>query len=384
MAEPHPHPAEPAQPVAAGEQRYPRAHLRLHQQAHLVPAIRGCELEALRADIAQRGLLVPLEITSAGVVLDGRARLRAAELLGLEQVPIRMVAPANEREHMLLCALRRRQLTPSQQAALVLELDTVRQASTQARERQRRNLRPAAEGATLPPRREKTRDLAARQAGVSPRTVQDAATVRAADLDLFEQIKSGALPAHAAARQVRRARRDAALPPPPPLPEGPFELLYADPPWQLGHPHGPYAPENHYPTLSLEQLAALQPPAAADAVLFLWAVSCRLPDALQLMEAWGFQYKTSLVWVKDWIGLGSWVRHRHEPLLLGRKGSYPAPDPEDRPDSVIQAARGRHSEKPTVVYELLERAYPHASKLELFARGSPRPGWTAWGNEVET
>ena len=87
--------------------------------------------------------------------------------------------------------------------------------------------------------------------------------------------------------------------------------------------------------------------------------------------------------MKPSIGPGRWVRNQHEPLLLGRRGNYPAPYPKDLPSSVIHAKRGRHSEKPPCVYERIERMYPHASKLELFARGTPRPGWAAWGNEVE-
>ena len=101
------------------------------------------------------------------------------------------------------------------------------------------------------------------------------------------------------------------------------------------------------------------------------------------MHAWGFEYKTNLVWIKPSIGLGTWVRNRHELLLVGRRGSFPKPEPEDLPDSAIEAPRGGHSEKPGSVYELLERMYPQASKLELFARGIPRAGWAAWGNQVE-
>jgi excisionase family DNA binding protein len=113
----------------------------------------------------------------------------------------------------------------------------------------------------------------------------------------------------------------------------------------------------------------------------MWAVSCLLPEALEVMEAWGFRYLTNLVWVKPSIGPGRRVRNRHELLLYGQKGKLPAPDPEDLPDSVIEAPRGRHSEKPAVVYELIERMYPRASKVELFARGKARPGWVVWGNE---
>jgi len=315
-------------------------------------------------------------------VLDGRQRLRVALELGLEQVQVRIVAPADELDHMLRAAILRRQLTASQKAALVLELELERyeQLRGEAADRQRANLKQSAEVARLPPRG-KTRDLAAGWAGVGARTLQDAATVREHDPQLFEQVNEGELGAADAARRVRRALRDQALSAPRPLPLGPFELIYADPPWQLGGAHSDRAPENHYPTQPLAEIEGLAVPAADDAILFLWAVSSLLPEALAVMEAWGFDYRTSLVWVKDKIGLGAWVRHRHELLLVGRKGSFPAPDPAERPDSVIEAARGRHSQKPACVYELLERMYPQASKLELFARTS-RPGWSAWGNQL--
>jgi N6-adenosine-specific RNA methylase IME4/ParB-like chromosome segregation protein Spo0J len=358
------------------------SELETHPQAGRVPAMPAPEYASLRADIDQRGLQVPLEITASGIVLDGRQRLRAAVELGLERVQVRLVAPVDELDHMLRAAILRRQLTASQKAALVLELELEQyeQLRGEAAERQRANLKQSAEVATSPPRG-KTRELAAGWAGVGARTLQDAATVKQHDPQLFEQVKQGGLGAADAARRVRRALRDQALPEPAPLPQGPFELLYADPPWQLGGADSDRAPENHYPTLPLAEIEALVLPAAEDAVLFLWAVSSLLPEALAVMHAWGFAYRTSLVWVKDKIGLGAWVRHRHELLLVGRKGSFPAPDPGDRPDSVIEAARRRHSQKPACVYELLEQMYPRASKLELFAR-SRRPGWSGWGNQL--
>ena len=285
---------------------------------------------------------------------------------------------------MLLAALNDASSRASQRAALVVELDRVpsrsgtRQGSASSRTSARTPRWQICHlGAS-------TRELAASRAGVSARTVQDAATSRANDQrPVRQQVKEG--------KTRRRCRRTASpptakgrcAPAPPALPEGPFELIYADPPWQLGAPDGENAPENHYPTMPLEEIKALAVPAAEDSVLFLWAVASKLPEALEVMRAWGFEYKTCLVWVKDWIGLGTWARHRHELLLLGRRGTYPPPEPEDRPDSVIEAPRGAHSEKPACVYELIERAYPLASKLELFARGVPRTGWTAWGNEVE-
>ena len=98
--------------------------------------------------------------------------------------------------------------------------------------------------------------------------------------------------------------------------------------------------------MPLEEIKALAVPAADDAVLFLWALSALLPEALEVIAAWGFAYKSSLVWVKPSIGPGVWFRNQHELLLLARRGSYGPPEPEQRVASVLAAPRGRHSEKP--------------------------------------
>jgi N6-adenosine-specific RNA methylase IME4 len=370
----------PPTPGAPPLERSPH-ELRLHPKAEQVPAMPPEERAGFAADVAERGLLVPLEISKEGVVLDGRERLRTALELGLETVPVRIVAVQDELDYMLRAAIFRRQLSASQRAALVLELEQYRELRTAARERQWANLGGGPEVATLPPRG-KTREHAARWAGVSPRTLQDAATVREHDQGLFEQVKEGKLGAALAARRVRRALRDQALVKAPPLPEGPFELIYADPPWKLGNPDGAYAPENHYPTMPPAEIEALALPAAEQAVLFLWAVNCLLPQALAVIEAWGFTYKANIAWDKGSIGPGTWLRQQHELLLVGTKGGFPPPEPQRRPASVIGAKRRRHSQKPEAAYELIERAYPEVSKLELFARGTPRAGWAAWGNEV--
>jgi N6-adenosine-specific RNA methylase IME4 len=359
------------------------ASLRLHPEASLVPPMTKAEYAELRSSIGERGILSPLEVTPEGVVLDGRARLRAALDLELEHVPVRIVAPENEVEYMVLAAIQRRHLTASQRAALALELVRYEKLRDAARRRQRQNLRQYTEVATLPPRG-KTCERVAAIAGVSPRTALDVIAVYEEDRGLFEQVKANEIAGPTAARRVRRRRRDAALAPAPPLPKGPFDLIYADPPWQMGNPDASSAPENHYATMAHEEIKAFAVPAAQDAVLLLWAVNMLLPEALEVMAAWGFTYKAKLVWVKDSPGPGNWFRNQHETLLLGIKGRFPAPDPEDRVASVAEARRGRHSEKPACVYELIERMYPHASKVELFARGKPRPGWVIWGNEADT
>lgn len=377
-------PAARAERSDAGTvEQQPVGVLRRHPKHTLIPRLGRQDFAAFRADVGRRGLLVPLEITASLEVLDGHLRLRAALELGLESVPVRIVEPADELEYMVLAALQRRQLDAGQRAALALQLEQYQQTAQQAKRRQRANLKQngGSEGARLPPRG-KTRELVAGWANVSPRTAQDAITVQAADPDLFEEVKQGAISVDRAARQVRQRQRDDSLATAPPLPDGQFDLIYADPPWRLpGRPDSSRAIENHYPTLPLEQIKAIPIPAASAAVLYLWAVNSLLPQALEVIDAWGFHYATNYAWLKDKWGLGHWNRTQHELLLVAIRGSVPPPAEGVRASSVIQAARRRHSQKPDQIYELLERLHPHTTRLELFARQS-RPGWNAWGNQA--
>jgi N6-adenosine-specific RNA methylase IME4 len=167
--------------------------------------------------------------------------------------------------------------------------------------------------------------------------------------------------------------------------EGTFSVLYGDPPWE--DEFGPTAGQHelHFPVMSTPEICALpvRTIAAEHAVLLLWALPHMLLHALEVMDSWGFCYRTNIVWAKDKPGLGQWVRQEHELLLIGRKGSFPPPAEKLRVGSVLKAPLGRLGEKPEIVLELIERWWPDAPKIELFARGRPRPGWTAWGNEVK-
>jgi N6-adenosine-specific RNA methylase IME4 len=103
-----------------------------------------------------------------------------------------------------------------------------------------------------------------------------------------------------------------------------------------------------------------------------------------VIDAWGFSYRTNAMCDKELIGMGYYFRQQHEQLLVAAKGHLAVPDPSVRPPSVFRVRRGRHSEKPALVYDLLEAMYPHfteADRVELFAR-VPRPGWSLWGNEL--
>jgi N6-adenosine-specific RNA methylase IME4 len=171
---------------------------------------------------------------------------------------------------------------------------------------------------------------------------------------------------------------------PGPVPEGKYDVILADPPWRYDFaPAESSSIERHYPTRTVEEIIADPPDGAADAVLFLWATAPKLREALAVMEAWGFDYKTHAVWDKEKPGMGYWFLGQHELVLVGTRGKFSPPVTADRVPSVFRETRREHSRKPDVVYKWLERAFPRdrTGRVEMYARVE-RKDWTVWGNEV--
>jgi N6-adenosine-specific RNA methylase IME4 len=166
----------------------------------------------------------------------------------------------------------------------------------------------------------------------------------------------------------------------PPLPEGKYQVIYCDPPWKYSNSGFSMSANRQYPTMSIDELEQIDVKSLADtnAVIFMWATNPQLQNAMRLMNSWGFEYKTNIVWVKDRHTYGFYVFGKHELLLIGTKGSML---PKKRVYSVIYGENKIHSKKPWQVYEIIEQMYPNMNYIELFARNL-RPGWTSWGNEV--
>jgi len=172
-----------------------------------------------------------------------------------------------------------------------------------------------------------------------------------------------------------------------------FAAIYADPPWSFKVYSGKgkaRSAENHYGTQNQASIEAwgghIKILAAKDSALFLWAVMPQLPEALRVIEAWGFTYKTvGFTWVKQnkvgpgfKLGMGYWTRSNAEICLLATKGS-PRRLAKDV-DQLVIAPIGAHSSKPSIVQDRIERLVP-GPYLELFARRKCK-GWTVWGNEI--
>jgi N6-adenosine-specific RNA methylase IME4 len=142
------------------------------------------------------------------------------------------------------------------------------------------------------------------------------------------------------------------------------------------------AADNHYPTELWDSITARPLPAAQDCVLLCWSTRAQLANTIRMIEdRWGFVYKTSFGWDKDARGTGYIAIDNFELLLVFSRGApvWPAPGTQDL--ALIRAPRGRHSEKPEVFAEMIERLWPNTAKLEMFARQA-RTGWDCWGNEV--
>ncbi len=172
-----------------------------------------------------------------------------------------------------------------------------------------------------------------------------------------------------------------------------YGVILADPPWSFKfwseETGGHFAAARHYPTMDYDDIAALQVPAADNCALFLWAVWHSLPNALHLIEDWGFTYKTiAWTWAKlnpsslgFFSGMGYYTCSNTEPCLLAVNGKMPVASRAVL--SLIVTPRREHSRKPDEQYGKIERLYPDVPKIELFARRK-RPGWSVWGNEVDS
>ena len=174
-----------------------------------------------------------------------------------------------------------------------------------------------------------------------------------------------------------------------------FATIYADPPWRFQNRTGKVAPENkklnRYETMDLEEIKAMpvDEVAASKSHLYLWVPNALLPEGLEVMKAWGFEYKGNIVWEKvrkdgmpDGRGVGFYFRNVTELLLFGIKGSNNRTlAPARSQVNLIRTMKREHSRKPDEIIPVIEACSP-GPYLELFARGD-REGWAMWGNQAD-
>lgn len=350
----------------------------------LLPELAADDYDRLRADIAERGVLVPVEVDEHGAILDGHHRRRIADELGIDCPTVTRtgLAEHEKRLHAVALNLARRHLTDAQKVMLgrTIEPDIAEAA------RVRMQSGKAADPEDKCPEGQ-TRDEVARQVGLgSGRTYERAkATLAKAERvapEVVAKAERGEVTMRDVAKEVRRAEKAERVATiaerQPTVADGLFATIAIDPPWRYDNVATRAAAADHYPTMSLDELAGLYIPAADDSHLYLWVTNPFLRQGFDLLDAWGFTYKTTLTWAKPQIGLGNYFRSATEHVLFAVRGDLPTLT--DNTPTWFSADRRDHSEKPDEFYALAEANSP-GPRLEMFAR-RPRDGWSGWGNEA--
>ena len=170
------------------------------------------------------------------------------------------------------------------------------------------------------------------------------------------------------------------------LPDKKYDIIYADPPWSYDNRMiDKTKVTDHYPTMTNDELCALPVGKIAeeDSLLFMWATSPNLQQAIWLGNIWGFEYKTvAFVWDKQSPVYGNYTLSQCEICLVFKRGNIPQPRGRTNARQFLSCKRGKHSEKPWQIRDAITSMFPKQSKIELFARHH-FPGWDAWGNDVE-
>ena len=167
---------------------------------------------------------------------------------------------------------------------------------------------------------------------------------------------------------------------------GKYRVIYADPPWKYSDGRAAVSAGGavaKYELLEIDQLVAMDVAGIAtrDAVLFLWATVPMLPESMQVIDAWDFEYKTHLVWDKVRPYYGNYSHVQHELLMVCTRGSCCPGEGVQLPRSIIQVEKRSHSSKPKEFPDLIDALYPDGGRIELFARDT-REGWSSWGDQV--
>jgi len=381
----------------------------------LIPPLRSQEIEQLEQNILAQGIRDPLVVWQ-GLLLDGHNRFDIAQKHLLEFKIAEIDLPDRNAAKLWIIKnqLGRRNLTPQQMSYL--------RGKWYEREKQNYGGDRKSSGQNV---HLKTSEIVASQTGVVARTVRrDAEYAHAVDKiaevagsevrdtilsaevqlskkdvkkiagladdapELVADVAAGKMSIPQAKRElVKRQRVDS-----PSLPSDKYRIIYADPPWSYGNAGVIGKTDNyghvgrHYPSMSIAELCAMGPKIREmtehNAVLFLWVTSPLLEECFPVIEAWGFQYKTSFVWDKIKHNFGHYNSVRHEFLLICTRGSC-TPDTKKLVDSVQSIPKSSiHSQKPEEFRAIIDMLYTHGKRIELFARiEAKRDNWDTWGNE---
>lgn len=351
--------------------------MKSHKFADIFPMIEGSAFEELKKDILENGLQQTI-VTYEGQILDGRNRYKACSELGITprfeeykgDKPLEFVISLN---------LKRRHLNESQRAVVASKLATLEKGDNQyTASANLRNL---------------SQETAAKMLNVSTRTIQTIKRIEREAPQRIKEIESGIKRADEviselkieARKQLIAEQREAIKNGTHNLPEGTYEVIVIDPPWEYGNVDE-YAPDYYmsrvaspYPEMTLEQIKNIKIPSSDNCVLWLWTTHKYIFDCREILKEWGFRDVSIVTWVKDRMGIGKWLRSQTEYCIMAVKGK-PTINLTNQ-TTVLMAKNVRHSEKPIEFYNMVDNLCI-GRKLDYFARDK-KEGWDVYGCQVE-
>ena len=348
-----------------------------HEIANIFPMMNADEYMKLKADIADNGFDNSLPIiTLENKILDGRNRYRACKELYIDPV-LKEFEGEDPFAYVVRTNLHRRHLNETQRGIVANKLANMKQG-------ERNDLKPFANLQKVI-----SQPKAAQMLNVSPRTV---ATVRAVEKkapELMPMLESGKMTANEAYKEIKKKEREEYIDKQveeiqsnkflPPL--GTFEVIVIDPPWQYGTKYDPDGRRaaNPYPEMSLEEIGNINLPASDDCILWLWTTHKFMRHSFDLLDKWGFRDVAIVTWIKNRMGLGSWLRSQSEFCIMAVKGS-PKVNLTNQ-TTIVYGAMREHSRKPDEFYEFVDGLCT-GYKLDYFSR-EKRDGWVVFGNDTE-
>ncbi|QLJ53513.1 MAG: ParB-like plasmid partitioning system protein (plasmid) [Candidatus Fermentimicrarchaeum limneticum] len=336
--------------------------------------LKGSDYEALKKDIQARGIKVDLHILPDNTVICGNQRLKIAKELNLKEVPCKIVEGLETddkiKEYVIKDNYLRRHLTQEQKAFLAGELYKIKFKGSGGDRREQ-----TGQSVPFDVYAEVGKDL-----NVNRRTA--VRYIQYAKICEEEPTKQGKKITQVL-REVKQAKQEEEIKQlePEKAIQGVFDVIVIDPPWKGTGAYDPdgFRGKGDYPTMEIEDIKKIKLPMAKNCIIWLWTIDLHLKDALDILDVWDLERKSTLIWVKDKIGLGHWLRNQHEYCFLAVQGNPKIFS--NSTSSVLNAPRRKHSEKPDEFYKLVEKVC-RGRKLDYFAR-KKREGWEVYGDEVK-
>lgn len=363
---------------------YTTEKLVAHEVANIFPMMGDEDYNALVLDIKKNGLMENIWLYE-GKIIDGRNRYKACLEAGIKPMFREYEGKGSLVSFVLSLNLKRRHLDAGQKALVALKLLPF--LSAEAKERLGHNQYTSSTQLFEESKTSEAAEQAGKLVGVNRQYIHEAKKMSDEE---SKNILSGKQKFAKVVKEHKMADRKEKIAVQveeikkliPPTGEKKYGVIVIDPPWKNILEYDPNGARGaaDYPQMENEEIAKIKIPSEDNCVLFLWTIDYYLHDALHIIDRWGFDRKTTLIWVKDKFGLGRFLRNQHEYCFVCIKGK-PMFSGEST-STILNAPRGKHSEKPNEFYTLVEKICPDPRRLDYFAR-KKRNGWDVYGDEVK-